>query len=162
MAGLTGSDLVSRAGFRTVADPYTGQSWVAIPAIAPDWAIVHVHEADRLGNGRVRGPLYDDHYLARAARHLLLTAERLVDTAVFAAEPERTDFPAFLTDAVAVVPRGAWPTACPFEYPLDEQFLIDYLAAAKDDAAYARLVAERILPTTAGAKVCEALAETTR
>jgi glutaconate CoA-transferase subunit A len=131
MAGLDGSDLPRRSGFRTVADPYTGAEYVAIPAIQPDWAIVHVQEADAAGNARIRGPKYDDVYLGRAARHLLVTAERLVDGAAFAAQPELTDFPSFLVDAVVVAPRGAWPTACPHEYSADEAFLTAYVAAAQ-------------------------------
>ena len=79
MAGLGGSDLPRRSGFRTVSDPYTGTEHFAIPAIEPDWAIVHVQEADADGNARIRGPKYDDVYVGRAARQLLVTTERLVD-----------------------------------------------------------------------------------
>src|SRR4051794_25140876 len=119
MAGFGGSDVPGRAGFRTVADPYTGTEYVAIPAIAPDWAIVHVQEADAAGNARIRGPKYDDVYVGHAARHLLVTTERLIDGTAFAVQPALTDFPAFLVDAVVVAPRGAWPTSCPHEYAAD-------------------------------------------
>src|SRR5690242_16027743 len=145
MAGLTGSDVPARAGFRTVADPYTGAEFVAIPAIAPDWAIVHVQEADAAGNARIHGPRYDDVYVARAARHLLVTTERLVEGSAFAAQPELTDFPAFLVDAVVVAPRGAWPTGCPQEYAADEAFLADYVAAAQTEDAFKQFLRERVL-----------------
>jgi glutaconate CoA-transferase subunit A len=142
---MAGSDVRRRSGFRTVADPYTGKEFVAIPAIQPDWAIVHVHEADADGNARIRGPRYDDVYMARAARHLLVTAERLVDGEQFAALPELTDFPGFLVDAVVVAPRGTWPTSCPFEYPADEAFLRQYLAAAQTAEGFWRFLQERVL-----------------
>jgi glutaconate CoA-transferase subunit A len=144
LAGLTGSDVPRRSGFRPVADPYTGQEFVAIPAIQPDWAIIHVHEADRWGNLRIRGPKYDDLYLARAARHVLVTTERLVDGRTFAAQPELTDLPDFLVDAVVLAPRGAWPTSCPLAYPADEAFLAAYLAAAQTAEGFARFVAEHL------------------
>jgi glutaconate CoA-transferase subunit A len=145
MAGLSGSDVPARAGFRTVADPYTGAEFVAILAIAPDWAIVHVQEADATGNARIHGPRYDDVYVGRAARHLLVTTERLVEGSAFAAQPELTDFPAFLVDAVVLAPRGAWPTACPQEYAADEAFLADYVAAAQTEAGFQQFLRERVL-----------------
>src|SRR4051794_8871142 len=145
MAGLTGSDVPARAGFRTVADPYTGAECVAIPAIAPDWAIVHVQEADAAGNARIHGPRYDDVYVGRAARHLLVTTERLVEGSAFAEQPALTDFPAFLVDAVVVAPRGAWPTSCPQEYPADEAFLAAYVAAAQTEAGFQQFLREHVL-----------------
>ena len=151
MAGFGGSDLPRRSGFRTVADPYTGAEYVAIPAIRPDWAIVHVQEADADGNARIRGPRYDDVYLGRAARHLLVTTERRVDGAAFAAQPELTDFPGFLVDAVVVAPRGAWPTACPQAYPADEAYFAEYLAAAQTAEGFEAFLRERVLAPDAAA-----------
>ena len=145
MAGFSESDVPRRSGFRTVAHPYTGAKFVAIPALQPDWAIVHVQEADAEGNARIRGPKYDDVYLARAARHLLITTERLVDGAAFAGLPELTDFPGFLVDAVVVAPRGAWPTSCPHEYPADEAFFAEYLAAAQTKEGFDRFLGEHVL-----------------
>src|SRR5205823_6181844 len=49
VAGLFGSDVVEASGFRPVTDPYTGQAVMAIPAIQPDVAIVHVQAADAEG-----------------------------------------------------------------------------------------------------------------
>jgi glutaconate CoA-transferase subunit A len=55
VAGMVGSDLLAARGFKTVADPYTGREVVAAPMIVPDVAIVHVQEADALGNARIDG-----------------------------------------------------------------------------------------------------------
>jgi acyl CoA:acetate/3-ketoacid CoA transferase alpha subunit len=49
LAGMDGSDLPAARGFARVADPYGGPPVVAIPAIAPDVAILHVQQADRGG-----------------------------------------------------------------------------------------------------------------
>ena len=151
IAGFTDSDVPRRSGFRTVRDPYTGQEWLAVPAIRPDWAVVHAHEADPQGNARFRGPKYDDLVMVRGARQVLVTCERLVDTEVFAREPERTDIPGFLVSAVVVVPRGAWPLACPGEYDYDADFLQAYLSASRTEEGFRRFVEERILK--AGAPV---------
>lgn len=143
MAGLTGSDLLKR--FKTVQDPYTGESWAAIGAIAPDWAIIHAHEADETGNVRIAGAKYDDILKAKAAKHVLVTCERLVPVSETAAHPERTDLPGFLVDAVVVSPRGAWPHSCAGEYEHDEAFLKAYLAATGSDEAYQAFLAEKVV-----------------
>ncbi len=143
MAGLVGSDLCRVSGFKPVADPYTGQEWAAIPAIRPDWAIIHVHEADRHGNGRIKGARYDDVLLAKASRDVILTCERLVDP--IETRPEDTDIPGFMVRAVVEAPGGAWPASCHKLYGIDEAFLADYVRAAAGPATFPDFVEERIL-----------------
>lgn len=134
MAGLTGSDLMRASGFQTVTCPYTGQTWAAIPAIAPDWAIIHVQEADASGNARIFGPKYDDVYKAKAARQVLVTAEQIVDGAELARQPELTDIPGFLVTAVVHAPGGAAPHSCHGHYPADDAFFRRYLDACAGGA----------------------------
>jgi glutaconate CoA-transferase subunit A len=140
MAGLTGSDLMRY--FKTVDDPYSGQTWAAIPAIAPDWAILHVHEADENGNVRIQGAKYDDLLKAKAARHVLVTCERLVPVSVTIAQGDQTDLPGFLVDSVVHLPGGAWPHSCEGEYGADEAFFAAYLKAAGSDESYSAFVEE--------------------
>lgn len=143
MAGLTGSDLLRH--FKLVSDPYTGQSWAAISAIRPDWAILHVHEADEEGNIWIKGARYDDLLKAKAADHVLITCERLLSGDALANRPERADLPGFLVDAVVEAPQGAWPHSCEGEYDYDEAFLKAYLAATASDEAYHAFLAERVV-----------------
>ena len=81
VAGMFGSDLLVARDFRTVADPYTGEEVVAIRAIRPDVAIIHVQEADEFGNARIVGTLFEDVLMAQAAEVVIMTAERIVDGA---------------------------------------------------------------------------------
>ena len=67
------------------------------------------HEVDEHGNARVYGSPFWDHPLTRAAKRVLVTAERLVPTDVLRAQPELTLVPGFMVEAAAIVPRGAWP-----------------------------------------------------
>lgn len=143
MAGLVDSDLMR--SFRTVRCPYTREYQVAIPALAPDWAIIHAHEADEAGNIRIHGAKYDDILKAKAARNVLVTCERIVPQAETAAQPERTDLPGFLVTAVSEVPGGAAPHSCAGEYELDESFFRAYLEAAADDERYRTFIAERVV-----------------
>jgi len=76
LAGMDGSDLPAARGFRRVTDPYTGREVVAIPAIAPDVAIVHVQEADAEGNAAIAGTLFEDPLMAQAARRVIVSSPR--------------------------------------------------------------------------------------
>jgi glutaconate CoA-transferase subunit A len=60
--------------------------------------------------------------MTRAARRVLVVAESLKSVEEFAQRPELTLVPGFMVDAVAIVPRGAWPGSC---WPLYE---VDYPA----------------------------------
>lgn len=143
--GLQGSDLVSLRGFASVRDPYTGQDVVVVPAIVPDVALIHVQEADADGNARIWGSAFEDTLMARAARRVIVTAERIVDRAVLAAEPERTSIPGFLVEAVVEAPGGAWPTSCAGLYEYDLPALEQLLAVSGDPQALRAFVDERLL-----------------
>jgi glutaconate CoA-transferase subunit A len=132
IVGLTGSDIPAAAGFKTVKDPYTGTELYAIPAIRPDWAILHVQEADAIGNARIYGSPYWDVVMSRAAARVILTAERIVPTEELARIPELTRVPHFLVAAVVHAPGGALPTSCHPYYGIDEAGVRAYLGAADD------------------------------
>lgn len=118
-----GSDLVRDRGLRCVIDPYTGEELLAVPALAPDVAVVHAWRADREGNVQVPWPpdhLWDvDLLLARAARTTIVTVEHLVDSRVLAEASERTMLFSFEVDVVVEAPRGAAPAASPPDYDVD-------------------------------------------
>jgi glutaconate CoA-transferase, subunit A len=131
-AGFAGSDLPDVRGFKRVADPYTGEEVLAIPRLRPDVAVLHVPEADSEGNARIYGTRFEDVLMANAAATVILTAERIVDTAELARQPELTAIPGFLVSAVVHVPGGAWPGSCYPLYEYDPAAVRDYLAAAAD------------------------------
>jgi glutaconate CoA-transferase, subunit A len=151
IAGFAGSDLPAARGFARVADPYGGGEVYVVPALTPDVAILHVHEADRLGNGRIVGSEFEDAIMARAARRVILTAERVVDDDAFAADPDATTIPGFMVDAVVEAPGGAWPLSCVGRYDFDAAYLADYVAASRDPDALAAFIRERILEPAAPA-----------
>ena len=147
VAGLRDSDVRTAQGFRTIIDPYTDQEVVAIQAIVPDVAIIHVQQADAEGNGRIRGTLFEDVLMATAARRVILTAEEIVDGATFAQQPELTTIAGFMVDAVVHTPRGAWPCSCVGYYDYDAEYLAAYHAATRDDPQFQRFVEEHIFNT---------------
>lgn len=132
VAGLRGSDIPEQSGLRAVRDPYSSAEVYVVPALRPDWAVLHVHEADAQGNARIYGSPFWDRSMSRAARQVIITAERIVDSATFARQPELTLVPHFLVAAVVHAPRGAWPGACFPDYNVDREAVQVYLAAVRE------------------------------
>jgi glutaconate CoA-transferase subunit A len=145
IAGMLNSDLMQVRNFKTVQDPYTGQELAAVQAIRPDVALLHVQEADELGNGRIYGSVYEDDLMARAARHVILTCERLIGAAETAHMPELTTIPAMLVTYVIVVPQGAHPCSCGDLYSYDADYLARYIAACSSPQSYQSWLVENIL-----------------
>lgn len=120
-----GTDLPKvRPDVKTVVDPYSGQEYMAFPALHTDVAVIHALEADRLGNARFIGNLALDQELAAVAGQVIVTAERVVEELSGPLE-----LPGFPVTAVVEAPRGAWPTSCYPDYGLDGSELLDYVDA---------------------------------
>ena len=100
-----------------------------IPAIRPDYAVLHVNEVTRTGDARLYGTFNWDRIMSRAARKVLIVAERLVDDALFRERPELTLVPDFMVEAISVVPNGAWPGSCWPDYQVDYPVIERYMEA---------------------------------
>jgi glutaconate CoA-transferase subunit A len=142
VAGVHGSDLPRINQWQTLRDPYgSGRNVYVIPAISPDVAVIHAAEIDEQGNARVYGSPFWDHPLTRAAKRVLITAEKLVPTDRLREQPELTLVPGFLVEAAAVVPGGAWPGSMhPYydiDYPAVEKYLEDGESALMQHLAVA-------------------------
>jgi glutaconate CoA-transferase subunit A len=109
---------------------------VLVPAINPDVTVIHAQQADPQGTVRIAGLTFADVEQARAARHVIVTCEELVQPEALRAEPDRNQIPFFAVDAVVHVPCGAHPTACYGFYDYDAQHLNNYRALASDDAQF--------------------------
>ena len=137
IAGFQESDLPARLGLKTVRDPYGDEELVAIPRLRPDWAVIHVPVADERGNARIYGTPFWDRLMARAARAVLITAERIVPTEELARQPELTAIPELFVRAVVHASRGAWPGSCFPEYEVDYAAVEAYLRLARDPGGLA-------------------------
>lgn len=149
-----GTDMPALHPDRTwrAVDERSGQPFLACAALKPDVAVVHVHDADRIGNARVNPKLvWFDSELVKAAETVIVTAERIVATEEFRAAPERTSYPGYAVDHVIHAPRGAWPTAAWPEYGFDQEFFGAYQRAARDPQRFATFFEEHVGPFAAGA-----------
>ena len=96
-----GSDIPEHSGIFTIEDPYTKEELYAIPALKPDWALIHVQKSDVQGNAQIMGNQQFDVEMTRAAQKgVILTTEKIVPPEEIASEPERTAIPGFLVKAV--------------------------------------------------------------
>ncbi|MEV8542373.1 CoA-transferase [Streptomyces sp. NPDC051572] len=125
-AGI-GSDVMRvNPGLRTVTSPYEdGETFVAMPALRLDAALVHVNRADRLGNGQYLGPdPYFDDLFCEAADAAYLSCERIVDTAELTKEAPSQSLLVKRLSVTGVVeaPGGAHFTSCAPDYGRDEGF----------------------------------------
>jgi glutaconate CoA-transferase subunit A len=129
---LLGTDTFKFSGAKVITCPFTGEKLAALPALYPDVAVIHVHEADRYGNCRIRGTTVADADQARAAKCLIITCERLIPNDEIRQDPSRTIIPFFCVDAVCEVPFGSYPANMPYEYFSDEEHMRLWLNVERD------------------------------
>jgi glutaconate CoA-transferase subunit A len=127
-ASLLGSDLLKRLPATEIDCPFTGDRLVAVPALVPDVALIHVQTADVDGNARIEGPTYMDVEYARAAKTVILTVEEIVPRDAIARQADRTAIPGFVVDAVIEVPYGSFPHECHGRYEADFDHFDAYAA----------------------------------
>jgi glutaconate CoA-transferase subunit A len=133
---MLGTDTFGQSAARVIDCPFTGEKLIALPALYPDVAVIHVHEADRFGNCRVRGTTVADLDLARASQRLIITCERLIPHDEIRRDPTQTVIPFFCVDAVCEVPYGSYPGNMPYEYFSDEDHLRQWLEVEQDQEAF--------------------------
>ncbi len=135
VAGMFGSDLLGLNPdfYFTIKSPLDGKEVVCVKALVPDYAILHVQEADKYGNARILGSEFQDVVMTRAATKTIITAEKIVDTDTFREHPKLTSVPYFLVDAVVHAPNGAKPGFCSHAYETaDDAGMKGYIKAVKD------------------------------
>jgi glutaconate CoA-transferase subunit A len=142
---MLGTDTLRYSAAKTMTCPFTGETLVLLPALYPDVAAIHVHEADRYGNCRIRGISVADLDLARAAKTLIVTCERLIPNEEIQADPARTAIPFFCVDAVCEVPFGSYPGNVAYEYFSDEEHLRAWLKAEEDLDSFRRFLDTYVL-----------------
>lgn len=143
-----GTDTFRHSGAREIECPFTGEKLAAIPALFPDVAAIHVHEADRYGNCRLRGTTVADLDLARASHRVIITCERLIPHEEIRRDPTQTVIPFLCVDAVCEVPYGSFPGNMPYEYFSDEAHLKELLEVESDLESYRAWLDHHIFEVT--------------
>jgi glutaconate CoA-transferase subunit A len=122
-----GSDLLKKNGnLREFSSPVSEEKLVAVRALRPDVAILHVQRADAQGNAHIWGSLGVAVDGARAARKIIIVAEEIAEPSVISSDPNRTLVPGFLVEAVVHEPGGAHPSPVQGYYGRDHAFFAQY------------------------------------
>jgi glutaconate CoA-transferase, subunit A len=122
-----GSDLLKKNGnLREFSSPVSEEKLVAVRALRPDVAILHVQRADAQGNAHIWGSLGVAVDGGRAARKIIIVAEEIVEPSVISSDPNRTLVPGFLVEAVVHEPGGAHPSPVQGYYGRDHAFFARY------------------------------------
>jgi glutaconate CoA-transferase, subunit A len=131
LRGSPGSDY-SRNGSRikTVACPFTGELYAAVPAIRVDTTIIHAQQADRRGNVQLWGISGVQKEAALCAKKVIVTVEEIVDRIDL--RPGGIVLPGWIVTAVAEVPGGATPSYAQGYYERDNAFYEGWDAIARD------------------------------
>ena len=109
LRGYEGTDLVAENdSVAAVESPFTGERVSAVKAINPDVAVIHAQQADQRGNVMLWGLAGVQKEAVLAARRALVTVEEVVDE--FEPRPHSVFLPAWVLDAIVVVPGGTWPS----------------------------------------------------
>jgi glutaconate CoA-transferase subunit A len=111
-------------------DPIHGETYLAVPALEIDWAIIHAGIADEYGNGQHLGACFGDRLMAQAANRVILVTERIVSNSVIRRNPYRTSIP--YADVVVEAPFGSHPFAAHGCYEEDVNHIKDYVSATED------------------------------
>jgi acyl CoA:acetate/3-ketoacid CoA transferase alpha subunit len=130
---MLGTDTQKYSAAKEVTCPFTGIKYLAVPALYPDTAVLHVHAADIYGNSWIRGVLVGDVDIAKASKKVIITTEKIVPTEFFRDNPQNTTIPFYQVDAVVLAPYGSYPCNMPYEYFTDVDHLREFLKASEDE-----------------------------
>lgn len=135
--GFQGSELPELTGqIKYVDCPFTGKKTAVVPALRPDYTVIHANIADEEGNAYIEGAVFEDLIMVRAAEKVIVTAEKVIPSDSWAVRPQ---VPGFLVENVVVAEQGAAPGSCTPFYSIDKEAVISYL---KDPQVYLEKVKE--------------------
>jgi len=126
---LGGTDNFPHSGAKLIESPYTGEPIVVVPALNPDVALIHVHQADVFGNARIFGTGISHQEAAMASKKVIISTEEIIETDEIRRDPARTTIPYYVVDAVVHAPFGAYPGEMQGRYASDVPHVIEIIAS---------------------------------
>ncbi len=121
--------------FYQIFSPFEGKEpLLAVRALTPDVTIVHVQRADAEGNAHCWGNFGIMVEAVRAAKRVIVVADKVVEPEVIASDPNRTVIPGFLVNAVVECRMGAHPSPVQGCYKRDDAFFRQYHEQTKTEA----------------------------
>jgi glutaconate CoA-transferase subunit A len=132
LRGYAGSDLrVVNPNIRELVCPFTGEQLAAVPALRPDVTVIHAQRADRRGNVLIEGIVGVQKESVLAAQRAVITVEEIVED-LAPPSPNSVVLPSWVIDAVALAPRGAYPSYAHGYYDRDNAFYQEWDGISRD------------------------------
>ena len=144
---VKGSDFRSGSQFASVRCPFTDEALLAVRAIRPDVAILHVQRADKQGNAHAWGNFGVMREAAFAAKKVILTCEEIVEHDVILSDPNRNVIPEFLVSSVIHQPFGSHPSPTQGYARRDDNFYFEYHKATRSREGFEQWLQKWVLGT---------------
>jgi acyl CoA:acetate/3-ketoacid CoA transferase alpha subunit len=128
--------------YRRIRSPFSDEEVGVVSPVSPDVAVVHVSEADTQGNGIIHGQISVVDAQIRAAKRVIVTAERIVDPEEIVRNNQLVTVPGILVDQVVHSPYGAYPGGMYGLYDEDMELMDDYYEASRSVEAVEAYLAE--------------------
>jgi glutaconate CoA-transferase subunit A len=143
LRGYRGTDLAARTRVATIECPFTGEELAAVPAIRPDVGIVHAQQADERGNVQLWGITGVQKEVVLASGRSLVTVEEIVPELEL--RPGGVVLPSWAVTAVALAPRGAYPSYAHGYYDRDNAFYGEWDEISRDRDRFADWMRRHVL-----------------
>jgi glutaconate CoA-transferase subunit A len=102
------------------------------PACGPDLALLHVQTSDMYGNSQILGDHCRCHEIAQTSVNTLVTVEQIIPNRRIPKDPNVTQIPSHLVDAVVDQPFGSTPGACHGHYWFDISEIQEFTDICED------------------------------
>jgi glutaconate CoA-transferase, subunit A len=142
---VKGSDFRSGDQFASIRCPFTNEELLAVRAIRPDVAILHVQRADAQGNAQAWGNFGVMREAAMAAKKVVLTCDEIVDHEVILSDPNRNVIPGFVASSVVHQPFGSHPSPTQGYARRDDQFYFEYHKATRSREGFEQWLEKWVL-----------------
>jgi glutaconate CoA-transferase subunit A len=142
---VKGSDFRSGDQFASIRCPFTNEELVAVRAIRPDVALLHVQRADAQGNAQAWGNFGVMREAAIAAKKVILTCDEIVDHEVILSDPNRNVIPGFVVSSVVHEPLGSHPSPTQGYSRRDDNFYFEYHKATRSREGFEQWLEKWVL-----------------
>jgi glutaconate CoA-transferase, subunit A len=144
LRGYEGTDLLAENdSVAPIDSPFGGERVSAVKAINPDVAIIHAQHADRRGNVMLWGLAGVQKEAVLAARRGIVTVEEVVDE--LEPRPHAVVLPAWVLDAIVVLPGGTWPSYAAGYSVRDNAFYSEWDEISRDRDRFGDWMREHVL-----------------
>lgn len=141
LRGYVGTSLADHTDtIRSITCPFTGDELTAVPGLNPDVGIIHAQQADKDGNIMMWGITGVQKECILASRRTIVTVEEVVDS--FEPRVNGVVLPAWVIDAICVVPGGAHPSYAQDYSERDNAWYADWDKIGRDRDSFEQWLAD--------------------